>query len=480
MCRFGLLAILLGVSFWNCVVTSMQSANEQTAQENVRMETVLTRLNFGTIFRMVTETHLISDRWWHSFIIKLPQLGANGRRDKSHVQNTANHCSEIRVHFDKLTCLSQRSLLLTIQSFQETIAENIDSLIRDIYHMIPDASIKISLVRGQQHRRSLLPFIGSGLQSLFGTATMDDIKHAEAHIADVESRLTSLTAPLAHEAQKLTSSIIVTNQRLDNLNEQMQRQGKTIGQLFNFTNTVRESNDAMLVYLEMIANATTDFIKIHDQISEVLSAVHSLAQGTLSPYLVDPATMRHVLNGIARTLQNHHPGSKLAYSEPDEIYRLKDFVYKRTGVNLHLAVAFPITFTMDKARIYEIETLPLLIPNNIVYSEVAGLPKALMTITGVQAALDDRTAHHAYSHYALLNRIPEVNNNDLLNVADIDSALVNRDRVSKTDCAVALFDNEVESIMSACTFTARTVSLTSSARLLNKSRFYWKIYKILR
>jgi len=151
--------------------------------EQERVSTVIPRLNAGVIFHLERQMSLTTHIWWHSLFLRLPARTLYERRSYS-AQRAA--CNTIKDPNAQRTCLNYQPLLINLYELDKAAADNIHGIIEHMYELIPEMTGEIKRVK-----RSLLPWVGRGLKSLFGVGTSGDIKDVQAHMVETE-KLTQL------------------------------------------------------------------------------------------------------------------------------------------------------------------------------------------------------------------------------------------------------------------------------------------------
>jgi transcriptional regulator len=161
--------------------------------------------------------------------------------------------------------------------------------------MLPEPRARPSKTRGAgtHGKRSLIPFFGSALRGLFGTATMDDLKQLEAHVSDTEKLVNAMAGSISKNAETMTSFIKASNKRLDLFAQQIDKQGETISALYKRLDRENiKRNFISLQYITYVVESIQNFTDIHDKVSELVGAINSLLQGNISPHLIDPPSMQ--------------------------------------------------------------------------------------------------------------------------------------------------------------------------------------------
>ena len=229
-------------------------------------------------------------------------------------------------------------------------------------------------------KQSLLPFLGSELKWLTGTATTKDIKH-------IKKRISSLIK--THENQRKTMVHIVSILNLTRYETQVNRQwiniilkeltksNKDIRALFNITNQLATQVQVQNIMLHLQAMLTNCLHFMKQLANHVLEYIDTATTGTLTPHLIPVPNLQKMLYQIESELppNMHLP---IPSSDPLHFYRyLWSHVLVEESQFL-LLIDVPIQDRAQQIQIYKIINLPVPVGN---YSMICTMDNKYLGVT---------------------------------------------------------------------------------------------------
>ncbi|KAJ8315285.1 hypothetical protein KUTeg_007435, partial [Tegillarca granosa] len=229
------------------------------------------RTNYGIVFQHQGQIHLGQENWIHTYEIRLPKK----------VQVPVFHQCPIQ-----RSCYVINSLLNEINVLKTEVATSINETVSSIRHLIQQTEIlNYDSNSSSRSRRGLLDFIGKISRSLFGTATVDDVRNLARHMNTMIKHENKLAHAMTHHEQQLSSFMLNTDERFENLMLAV-----------NNTLIVKQINSSTIV---------------NRQLESLKTAIHELVQGKISPYLISPKIISKTIYQIQSLLDNKFKGFKV-------------------------------------------------------------------------------------------------------------------------------------------------------------------------
>lgn len=160
---------------------------------------ILPRLNYGVIFQREATLTLSREYWLHTYEINLPE----------HVNFPAIGTCQKNTN----TCQIISHVLTQLNSIRIETDARLKNTLETVNKLVPHSSI----VEKSRSKRSLLPFIGKFAKTLFGTATVNDVNVLAKHINALNKRTTNIADALVQHGQHMSSFMVQTNERMNNL-----------------------------------------------------------------------------------------------------------------------------------------------------------------------------------------------------------------------------------------------------------------------
>ena len=204
-------------------------------------------------------------------------------------------------------------------------------------------------------KQSLLPFLGSALKWLTGTATTKDVKHIKKQISSLIEMQENQQKTMVHIVSILNLTCYktqVNRQRINIILKELTKSNEDIRALFNITNqlaTQVQVQNIILHFRAMLANLR-DYLHFMKQLANhVLEYIDSATTGTLTPHLIPVPDLQQMLYRIESELppNMHLP---IPSSDPLHFYR-----YLRTHVLMEenqflLLIVFPFRTEHNRSR----------------------------------------------------------------------------------------------------------------------------------
>jgi len=378
-------------------------------------------LNYGVVFEREAKLTLAQEYWLHTYEIALPE----------HVPFPVM----VPCYKDNNTCLLIANVLSQLNAIRLETDARLNNTLKTVNKLVPHASI----VRKSRSKRALLPFIGKFSQTLFGTATVDDVNTLGKHINALNKRTRSLANALLQHGEHLSSFMQKSNDRMNNLMDGIKQNNVAIryitSQLKKSTTTLQQSFEDMtslLIHQLQISN------KLNHELDELKLAVVDLANGNLSPLILPIDIVQSTLNDVQSLLSLKYPGFYVATKSASSLYHNAKFLYTRNNSILYLTLKIPISHMEDPMELFKIISVP--VPVN----DTSKHATQLLDVPDYFAMSRDQQFYVHLSESQLASCKGSYNKYCHLNLPLVP--------VTQDSCTLALFANNKESIHALCEF----------------------------
>ena len=217
-------------------------------------------------------------------------------------------------------------------------------------------------------KRSLLPFLGSALKWLTGTATTKDIKYIKKRISSLIEMQENQQISMVHIVSILNLTRYKTQVNRHQINiilKELTKSNEDIRALFNITNqlaTQLQVQNIILHLRAMLANLRDCLHFMKQLANHVLEYLDTATTSTLTSHLIPVPDLQQMLYRIESELppNMHLP---IPSSDPLHFYR-----YLRTHILVEenqflLLIDVPIQDRAQQIQIYQIINLPVPVGN---------------------------------------------------------------------------------------------------------------------
>ena len=236
---------------------------------------------------------------------------------------------------------------------------------RSILQMQPSFDGKPIPPSGRK-KQSLLPFLGSALKWLTGTATTKDIKHIKKQISSLIETQENQQKTMVHIVSILNLTRYetqVNRQQINIILKELTKSNEDITALFNITNQLAAQVQNIVLHLRAMLTNLRDCLHFMKQLANhILEYIDTATTGTLTPHLIPVPDLHQMLYQIESELppNMHLP---IPSSDPLHFYR-----YHRTHVLVEenqflLLIDVPIQDRAQQIQIYQIINLPVPVGN---------------------------------------------------------------------------------------------------------------------
>ena len=275
---------------------------------------IINRLNYGTYFQEVTKTNIQTAHWTHTFKLTLPGYEWGENYDyiatATNATDTERSCARKAAETllrsrpinprdnDTYSCIKYKANWLFLATVGHEGHKNLNKLVKAIRTLIPRRGQSIN-----RNTRALLEFIGEASYYVFGTARSRDVELLQNHVKAIAENqkhslqviktsladMASFTVKNEHRVNDLVATI--KGLSLENIRVADQTRNDTMS-------TVNYLNTATLHTMQL--EHTINLLARH--YSNVLTAVQTLNQGYLPPYLVTPEMLHQTLQHVTTQL----------------------------------------------------------------------------------------------------------------------------------------------------------------------------------
>lgn len=235
-------------------------------------------MNYGVVFEPEAQLQLSKEEWIHTFEIQLPE---------SIRIYQLSGCTR-----DVNTCSIVNDILLEINQIRKETSLVLNHTIETIKTLVPEKE----QVSKRRTTRSVLPFIGDISKTLFGTATVDDVRLLARHINALNKLTRNVVQSVQQHEDNMSSYIKQVDDRITNIMEGIKENELAIthiqSQLFeSFENLERSLTTTEVLLSKQIEKSR----KLETRFQELIQGVYELVEGKLSPHLVPPTTLSNCI-----------------------------------------------------------------------------------------------------------------------------------------------------------------------------------------
>jgi len=321
------------------------------ARQLVNPDGVLSRINYGVIFRERQPLRIVTDEWTHVFITELPE--EHNRITTLPVKLQQFNCTQLR-GWSATSCESFKPLIDTLSTLHQDFVTRVRLIVHHIYTILP-TSYK------NRQQRGLLDIGGRILNSLFGVAT-------EAQLQAIQNTALKTMADNAnafHEwqqhADEMSSFMSLANRRFDNFAQVMHNHETLIQHVERATSELTTDFNILRALVTSAISNITSFMTVFHDLDDMRIAIEDLTHGQLSPTLLPPRFLLQAFAQLDRYLLENHRHVSINVLLSD-YYRMHRFVAARQGSKLLIALNFPLSSSPRDFTLYEIQSFPVPIP----------------------------------------------------------------------------------------------------------------------
>ena len=215
-------------------------------------------------------------------------------------------------------------------------------------------------------KRSLLPFVGSAINFLFGTVTENDMAVISNSVAQLENKQKAILHVVQSSITVLNTSLLQISENRQKINEVL----KTMTQLNSILNKVTEATSKQIISLESKVNvqAKLNLIireyqeRLHDLIEQIQildTQINMLALGRLTPSLITPEHLKTILIDIRTKLE---PTQDVPNDPETELFKYYQYLTCTAIIHRNkilVIIPVPIVDYENTFDVYQIYNLPM-------------------------------------------------------------------------------------------------------------------------
>ena len=405
----------------------------------------LQRLNYGVVFEPQTQIYLSKEIWTHTFEVQLPE---------ELQMFSLSGCSR-----DEKTCSVVNDVLLEINKLRKETELVLNHTIKTIEKLIPERNGLLNL----RNTRSILPIIGDLSKSLFGTATVSDVRLLANHINALNKLTNKVVKSVQQHEDNLSSYMKTADERMNNIVQGIKENELAIShihtQLHESFDNLEHSFSTMGILLTKQIEKSRKLERIFD---ELLEGIFDLVEGKLSPHLIPQNTMSKCIYDIQKILKDKFHGFHLIFTNPNDIYRQVESFYSRNGARLYISVKFPISPFKKPLSLFKVASFP--VPLNDTSSHathLVNLPSFIALTSNMQYYT---TLNEFQLNACQKSKLTTCTDNQILNP------------VTHNSCVLSLFKNEKALVKKHCDFRVSLDHISSKfVKLSHRSILVYRI-----
>ena len=325
------------------------------------------KLFHSAYFRHENKVHVTQQSWVVSFVLEFEQYSQGIEELRTVYVQLANEYKEleaVQIHendTDSVSAQVYEALLAQQAQECEVLKQSVREAALQVLRLDP-----LNKRENGRMKRSLLPFVGNILGALFGTATTSDVREIRRYL-DI---LANSDSQIRHVLQKAVTVLNHTNMG-------MIENRQTVNELIEVSDGLRQQIQNMksdVRYLLLsFKHFTLRYLQIQQQMSIVYKAINDFRakldsfelmvgaalQGRVTPTMIPPPMLRHILNDIRGHLKSN---LELPFSptEPlDQYYRLLKCSVVPANDGLMVITTIPLRDTVAEFDVYAIQSIPI-------------------------------------------------------------------------------------------------------------------------
>lgn len=386
-------------------------------------EKTVNRVNYGVIFRHVSQLDNSQQYWKHTFQIRLPVMPSQSRMTACHASRNTDVCNQMA------------EIVQSLNQIRSQGYDRVQTMIDKVYKLVPETDFPKN--DKQRSSRSLLPFIGDLSKSLFGTARMSDLKILQDHMKAMSAQSNILFHDFQEHAHNMTSFMSTVDTRLSNAMKAIEINNQLFRSIRHFDIDLKDMIQKLSMQMQTLVVEQQHTLNIERRCDEILSGIHSMITHHLSPYIVQADILMTILQNVTNILRNKYPDFQILTSNP-QYYYTERIIYGRHGNSLYATINIPLSTARNTFDVYEVFKFP--IPINSTSDHVTIL-------------------HDNPSYFAI-----ETTNNVYMEITKQQyETCIGRDLrhcpifwprklSSNPSCLMALFNDDTQNIQSQCQF----------------------------
>ena len=304
------------------------------------------RINYGVAFQKQSEIVLGQEYWHHTFEIPLP---------KKRVDSSFPVCDIVHQN-----CYILNQVISQLSAIKEQVGSSINRTVDFIHHLVPKMDPSLMSEYHSRSKRGLFDFVGSISKSLFGTATVEDVRKLARHVNILINKSNKFAKAMAHHDTLLSSFMVKTDERFENLMQGIQQNYEHIENITMETSKfIAHFENVSLKLSNLLIKQMNSSSVINKYLEELKLGLHEMIKGKLSPFIIHPKVLKHTIHHIQLILSEKFKGFYLIHTDPSHYYSSAQLLFARNHSTLYLSVKFPISTFSSPLSLYKVFSYPV-------------------------------------------------------------------------------------------------------------------------
>ena len=410
---------------------------------------MIIREEMGIVFQKVTTLDNSISFWQHTLAVNIPTF-PNLRVQKPLCEREVPPYQEPVM---ETLCNTYGSIFHAYEEVRERLSKEVDEKIEIMEQLIPTGNM--SNKRDSQNgrvARAPLEFIGTISRNLFATATLDDIKLLQDHIAALEnnpeqfqgfrqygSALSSLQLEVNNNLEVVREGVKQNNAMLNESFHDIYNMGQTMKDIMIRVRTRFEVNARVISIMHGInAREIQTMFLVLAELDKLINSYTVLQKGFLPIHLITPQRIQHILDNVHVCLTQKFPIYRILHESPAVYYNMPDLVsYARTGSHLYVKFKIALSSSDLLYDVYTLKHIPTTtgLSPNVSFTQIRDLPAYLGVTPDKKFFVELDQTTYEFCPGTLFKQC---------------SHFLRVFRQTEPTCASALFMNNIDSIHEHC------------------------------
>ena len=405
---------------------------------------VVSRINYGILFKPQGQMYSSEEHWTHTFIMHLER--------PSSLNPFLQACNDCPLKGN--SSMDERHVLMQLEKLHDRTLKGINVVLDNIFNLIPEHTVTVS-----RKKRSIIPIIGDIGKTLFGFATQKDLKQLANAMRRIQQTQNKEMIGFAHEVDILHSFMTTTDNRINNLIKGLKENNIVINQLNRkFIHEYKNLQEKTAIIMSILIDQLQKGAELTNTYSSIMTGVFNLLQKKLTTSIIPYNTLKTTIHNIQEVLMTKRPGFQLLFSDPHFYYRHDHFFFHRQGNKIMISIKFPIGIMHKPLNLFKIINYP--VPLN----------KSSKHATSILDLPDYIAVTNDDNYYIEINEetLTQCKRYNHLYYCASNLALTHS---TFTKCTIALFKDNRKDIRQTCDFRFLPNKLSSSLEQLNQTHF---------
>ena len=383
-------------------------------------DTMVQRINYGTIFKHVGRMDICEQYWSHSFEVKLPV----------NIISAPVPTPPGDTVWDRLT----RNTLMHVTRRRNNASQTLQDTIEQIKQLIPNYDTP-NKVRSS---RSLIPFVGTIFKGLFGVASENDLSVLKNHMAEMSSKTNKMMNAFKSNTHLFNSWMQTMNKRMDNTVEALAQTNNITSMLAQSLNDTLKAFDFWPLTIRVISDETYNAMYIQMCAEQLLNGVQRLMTNKMPVELIPLNILKQAIGEVSAQVRKQYPMFSVSKINPEYYYTHMPVSYGRIHDSIFINIKIPITSYPVFYNIYQILTVSVPINESSHHStEIQHLPSHIAVADNKRSYIEMQQFQISQCFGSFLKHCP---------------ILLARTQADTHTCASALFFKKNAKVKLLCDF----------------------------